>query len=304
MNTQNGQEAEGEPAPQASTWSQDRRLKFIEFRLRWDGRINRNDLTDFFSLSVPQASADLSKYSEAAPLNLSYDTKAKCYVKADGFSPIYARSSSRTYLNELLALATNVIEPKSSFIGWRPDLGVAPIPGRTLDGQVLSYVVQAIREKLKLSVWYQGMSRPDPIARELSPHALAFDGFRWHVRAYCHLRSAFQDFVIGRLTDVRIGDISDVDRSADQPWNEMLTLILAPHPGLSPGGKRAICMEYGMIDGSVQLSCRQALLFYALRRLKLDQVEDPKQAASQQIVLLNREDLQPYIDQLTTKGTQ
>jgi len=145
MNEHVGTVFESDPAPQASSWSQDRRLKFIEFRLRWDGKINRNDLTDFFSLSVPQASADLSKYSEAAPLNLSYDKKAKCYVRGEGFNPIYPQSGSRTYLNELLALSTNVIESKSSFIGWKPSLGVAPIPERTLDEQVLSLVIQLVQ---------------------------------------------------------------------------------------------------------------------------------------------------------------
>lgn len=304
MNEHVGTVFESDSAPQASSWSQDRRLKFIEFRLRWDGKINRNDLTDFFSLSVPQASADLSKYSEAAPLNLSYDKKAKCYVRGEGFNPIYPQSGARTYLNELLALSTNVIESKSSFIGWKPSLGVAPIPGRTLDEQVLSLVVQSIREKRKLLVSYQGMARPDPIDRNISPHALGFDGFRWHVRAYCHLRNDFRDFVIGRLSKVTMGDTSDVEGSSDQQWNEILTLILAPHPGLSPGGQRAISMEYGMIDGSAQLHCRHALLFYALRRLRLEQTEDASQGAAQQIILVNRDKLKPYIDQLTTKGAQ
>lgn len=300
MNEHVGTVFESDSAPQASSWSQDRRLKFIEFRLRWDGKINRNDLTDFFSLSVPQASADLSKYSEAAPLNLSYDKKAKCYVRGEGFNPIYPQSGARTYLNELLALSTNVIESKSSFIGWRPSLGAAPIPERTLDEQVLSLVIQSIREKRKLRVSYQGMNRPDPVGRNISPHALGFDGFRWHVRAYCHLRNDFRDFVIGRLSEVTIGDTSDVEGTSDQQWNDILTLILAPHPGLSPGGQRAISMEYGMIDGSAQLHCRHALLFYALRRLRLEQTEDASQGAAQQIILVNRDELKPYIDQLTT----
>jgi hypothetical protein len=302
MNTHVGTVTESDLMPQASSWSQDRRLKFIEFRLRWEGKINRNDLTDFFSLSTPQASADLSKYSEAAPLNLSYDRKAKCYVRGEKFNPIYPQTGARTYLNELLALTINVIESKSSFIGWKPGIGVAPIPGRTLDEQVLSLVIQGIREKRKLRVSYQGMTRPDPIIRKISPHALGFDGFRWHVRAYCHLRNDFRDFVIGRLTDVTIEDTSDIDESSDQQWGNFLTLILAPHPGLSQGGQKAICMEYGMIDGLAELRCRHALLFYALRYLRLDQTEIENKSAAQQIVLVNRSELNPYIDEITKKN--
>jgi hypothetical protein len=148
------------------------------------------------------------------------------------------------------------------------------------------------------------MKRPNPTDRNISPHALGFDGLRWHVRAYCHLRNQFRDFVIGRLSDVTIGDVSDMEEASDQQWNNILTLILAPHPGLSPGGQRAISMEFGMTNGSVQLHCRQALLFYALRRLRLEQAEDLSQGAAQQIILVNREELSPYIHQLTAKDAE
>jgi hypothetical protein len=59
--------------PEPTTWSQDRRFKFIDYRLRWEGRLRRTDLTEFFNISLPQASADLSKYDRAAPENLKYD---------------------------------------------------------------------------------------------------------------------------------------------------------------------------------------------------------------------------------------
>jgi hypothetical protein len=45
-------------------WGQERRLEFIDFRLLWEGRLNRADITTFFRISVPQASLDLAKYQE------------------------------------------------------------------------------------------------------------------------------------------------------------------------------------------------------------------------------------------------
>lgn len=290
----------GADPPPIGNWSQDRRLKFIDFRLRWEGRINRTDLTDFFSISVPQASADLARYAEAAPLNMAYDLKVKAYVKTPNFRPIFSRSASKTYLNELLALGTEIVESKSSFIGSIPALGVAPVPARMLDGKVLEVVLQAIRENRQMKVSYQGMKRAEATERVISPHALGYDGLRWHVRTYCHLRNDFLDMVVGRMNDVSIGEASDVDRASDRPWNTKLTMVLGPHPGLSPGGKKAIQMEYAMTDhGTLKLECRQALLFYALRRFRLETLEDPDNAAAQQIVLLNRSELQPYMDGLT-----
>ena len=38
-------------------WGTERRLEFIDFRLYWEGRVNRADLTREFGISVPQASS-------------------------------------------------------------------------------------------------------------------------------------------------------------------------------------------------------------------------------------------------------
>jgi WYL domain len=286
--------------PRPSTWSQDRRLKFIDFRLRWEGRINRTDLTRFFDISMPQASADLSKYAEAAPGNLLYSGRAKAYLRTESFIPFYSRSASNTYLNELLTLEAGVMEPKSSFIGWQPDLGVVPLPKRMVDGGVLSRLLQAIKDSRRVLVRYQSMTDPEPTTCTLSPHALAYDGFRWHVRAYCHRRERFRDFVIARLSELTLEQPSDISVADDVSWNTVLTLVLAAHPKLSPQAKKAIQMDFGMDGGSVKFVCRQALIFYALRRLGLDHPEKDEPAANQ-IILLNRHDLQPYIDQFDQK---
>lgn len=288
--------ADEDDTPHASTWSQDRRLKFIDFRLRWEGRINRTDLTSFFDISMPQASADLSKYLEAAPFNLKYDGSLKTYVRSPTFEPIFARSATKTFLNELQAVASGVMEPKSTFIGSMPELGVVPIPARSLDGDALSVLLAGIREHREVSLLYQGMKRPNPVERRISPHALAFDGFRWHVRAFCHLREKFQDFVIARMINVKLGEVSAITGLGDIEWENVVPLVLAAHPALSPTAKKAVQMDYGMVNGTVTLHCRQALLFYALRQLRLEIVEDLSASAKQQIILLNRTQLQTYIN--------
>ncbi len=67
-------------AATALKWGVERRLEFIEFRLFWEGSINRADLVEVFGVSVPQASKDLTLYQERAPGNMEYDTRAKRYV--------------------------------------------------------------------------------------------------------------------------------------------------------------------------------------------------------------------------------
>lgn len=48
----------------SNKWSRGRRIEFIDFRLSVDGKINRADLVDFFGISIPQASLDLSYYRD------------------------------------------------------------------------------------------------------------------------------------------------------------------------------------------------------------------------------------------------
>jgi hypothetical protein len=43
-------------------WSVEQRLEFIEFRLFWEGHVNRSDVMEKFGLSVNQASSDLNRY--------------------------------------------------------------------------------------------------------------------------------------------------------------------------------------------------------------------------------------------------
>ena len=42
-------------------WGVEQRLEFIEFRLFWEGHVNRSDLMDQFGVSVNQASTDLNR---------------------------------------------------------------------------------------------------------------------------------------------------------------------------------------------------------------------------------------------------
>lgn len=268
-------------------WSQDRRLEFIDFRLRWDGRLNRSDLTDFFGISVPQASLDIAKYTELAAGNLTYDRSSRVYVAATAFQPLYPSSDAERYLNGLLAQGTGLDAGQSSFLAWAPPAATVPSPGRTFRVDVLVALLRAIREGTAIRVLYQSMTRPHPTVRVLAPHALAHDGFRWHARAYCHTRKQFRDFVIARMLDVNGFEPVAARPEEDQEWHTIVPLVLVPHPRLSESHKRAIELDFGMEDGQVEFQCRQAFLFYALRHLRLD-LDGVVKPEAQQIALKNR----------------
>ena len=291
-----------EPAePKGLSWGLESRLQFIDFRLRWERRINRLDLTDHFGISVPQASLDIAKYTELVPNNLTYDRSSKTYAATPGFRPLYQRSSAQRYLAELLATKMGVVEPAASFIGSAPETDWAPSPWRTINEQTVEAVVRAIRQQESIWVSYQSMTSLDESISLLSPHALGNDGFRWHMRAFCHKRQRFSDFVLARILRIDGFEATQVDSSQDSHWQTVLTLVLAPHPDLPAAKKRVLELDYGMEDGEVKLPCRQAFLYYTLRRLGLHTKEAPDPLA-QQITLKNRDEIQPYIDALTAQA--
>jgi hypothetical protein len=275
-------------------WGQERRLEFIDFRLQWEGRINRSDLVDFFGISIPQASIDLAKYLKIAPHNAYYNHATRAYIASPKFAPVALTASSERYLNEVLDLACGTVPREHSYLGWMPPVDTARFPTRQVRAPILRAALTAIRHRHALVVEYQSMSRAQPTQRTLSPHAIAHDGFRWHVRAFCHEHGDFRDFVFARILGVIRQMSSTADPTTDIAWHTTLQLILAPHPKLTEGQKRVIELDYGMKDGRVVLNTRRALLFYLLQHLGL--APDPRSTPqAKQIVLLNERDVIPLL---------
>lgn len=287
-----------EPKNHKTSSGQERRLEFIDFRLRWEGKLNRKDLIEHFGVSVPQASLDIAKYLELAPSNLNYDPSSRSYHSTSHFQPVFTHSSASRYLAELLATKTGVLEPSGSFIGIGVEVGYAPTPSRAMDEETIVSLVRAIKGQRSVLARYQSMSSLDS-ERELSPLALGHDGFRWHVRAYCHQKSRFSDFVLTRLSNIQENGAALATLGEDMEWNTVVTLVLVPHPDLTANKQAAIAYDYGMVGGEALLPCRQALLFYTLKHLGLAGGESP---AARQIFLKNHADVQPYLDALHSRS--
>lgn len=294
METEHMDEIPSAKPERGARWGQDRRLEFIEYRLRWAGQLNRSDLTDFFGISVPQASLDLADYARRAPGNLTYDRSTRTYVLGSEFSPVFKGTNHERYLNDLLRQAYAIESPDESFLGWHPGVAVPPTPWRHLDGRMVGIIIEAIRSNRALRVVYQSLSRLTPFSRKLSPHSLAYDGQRWHVRAYCHARQDFRDFLISRILEIEGAEPDQSRASEDSDWNNLVTIVLSPHPALPETQRRAIELDYGMVGGICKFQCREALLLYVLRQLRLDQPESTPPEI-QQIVLTNRLELEPLL---------
>lgn len=275
-------------------WGQERRLEFIDFRLRWDRTVNRGELVDYFRISSQQASADLAMYRKLAPQNLEYDKNLKTYRATANFKPAVARADAQVFLNRLMALSTGNLVPSASFIGWRPPHDIVRFPARPIDTGTLLRILWAIRDGEELRVLYQSMRRPAPTARWIAPHALAYDGLRWHVRAWCHENADFRDFVISRVQGVQASRKSTVSADTDTWWHTFVDVVVKPRSELTEAQKSAIEVDFGMTAGRLTLNCRKALAFYLLRQLQLDR-PDGQPPAAQPLDLVNRDELAEII---------
>jgi WYL domain len=254
----------------AERWGPERRREFIDFRLQWDGRINRGELVDHFGISTQQASADLARYAERAPGNLVYDKSAKVYRAASNFKPLSVASDARHYLGQLMDVASGATSGAASFIGWRPPSDVVHYPSRAVDTRSLLRVLWAIRDREEVRITYQSMRRPSASAIWIAPHALGSDGLRWHVRAWSYADDEYRDFVLSRIQGVSSTRKTDIDPKKDALWSDCLEIVIRPRNGLTPDQRRAVEIDYGMRRGRLVINCRKALVFYVLRQLHLD----------------------------------
>lgn len=269
-------------------WGVERRLEFIEFRLFWEGRMNRGDLMKVFGVSVNQASTDLNRYLRLAPENMVYDKRKRAYLCSSVFSPLFLRLDSDRYLSEVRSVRSGVLSREDAWLRSDPQFDEVPNPTRTVNPETLRMVLEAMRHGEAIEIHYQSFSRPSPRWRWIAPHAIGFDGFRWHVRAFCDEAGFFKDFVLGRVLEVGTVRASEAEPADDHDWHEHVDLEIGPNPGLSEGQREVVELDYGMREGKTVLRVRRAFLFYVLKRLGLEQA-DAAAPNTQHIVLLNRE---------------
>ncbi|WP_042309803.1 helix-turn-helix transcriptional regulator [Paraburkholderia terrae] len=226
------------------------RLMHVERCLFWRGELQRADLIDAFGINPIQAAKDFRVYMERYPDNMEYNKSRRRYLPLPGFVP-------KLISPETLDEFAGINSPLVPIASW-------PLPNRRATPQVLQSMVTAVRERQKIEVQYQSMTGEKPTWRWLSPHAFASDGERWHVRAYCHTRNEFRDFVLGRILTTRHVKSSEVDSSNDNDWTTVVDVRVTPNPDLASEKREAIALEYDLPRKTMEatLSLRKAMLFY------------------------------------------
>ena len=274
------------------SWTLNRRLEFVDWKLFWDGRLNRNDLEETFGISQPQASVDLRHYRDAAPDNIEYNATEKAYLPGKQMWPRFLRVSADRILLQLRAFMTGALPREDLWFRDLPPVDMAPDIARNVDPGMLRVVLTAIRTGQAVNIRYQSLTSSR--WRAVAPHALAFDGYRWHLRAWCCEREDYRDFVLSRIDEWGELKSASYDPTDDVEWNTRTILKLCPHPGLTEEQRQAILRDFDMSNGCREIEVRLSMAYYFIKRMNLDLKDLPPTRA--QIQLENLTEVQAAIE--------
>ena len=113
-------------------------------------------------------------------------------------------------------------------------------------------------------------------------------------RAFSYTHHEFRDFVLARMLSAELSYSAEIDASEDTLWHEFVNVRIGAHPGLSATQKQAIVFDYGMEAGILEQQVRASLVSYFLRVMRIGRDDLTREAMAQQIVLLNRDELDKY----------
>ncbi|MDX1063885.1 WYL domain-containing protein [Sinorhizobium medicae] len=273
-------------------WGTERRLEFIELRLFWDGVVNRRELAGTFGISLQRGSADFARYLDIAPANAAYSRAANGYVRSGAFRPRFTTPDPVRHLSHLRLTSEGALDRGFSGSGQMPSFDIVPGPVRRIDPLVLRSIPDAIRGRQEIEITYQSTLRTKPGRRCIAPHALAFDGFRWHARAYCAGDKTFKHFTRARVSSPGDPRPTAIDSATDKLWHHRVRTIIGPYPGLSAGQRKTVEADYGMTGGVSVTDVRAFFLWHFLKGLGIEEDAAGKPPQDQHIVvLLNRNDV-------------
>lgn len=273
------------------------RLRAIELLAYWEGRLVTNKLVAWFGVSRQQASSDIKRYLHSHnPDSLVHDPSVKAYVPVPGFRPVLTTGHINEYMDLISGLA---FEYQAVTLETDTNVAAVQLPDRAVRPEIVREIVRACRSGSSIKILYASMNNPSLHERIISPHTLVYTGFRWHVRAFCHTRSEYRDFILSRIdrTPQPVKQLAP-SPSEDKDWNSTLLLSLIPNTRLTEAQKTLVEKDYGMGDGRLQITVRKALAQYTLQRYQAAITEEEVANAAQfpiQLMESDRKKLNPYL---------
>jgi hypothetical protein len=252
------------------------RFAYLETELFWGDGVTAGQVASTFGLSRQIAQNVIDRYREEHPGQMYYDAKQRRHLPTTSFEPHYIRTTPIAFLDYLRGQALVGLYREDQ--DWsdlvvtdvdrllRPELPISTI--RT--------VLTALRRQQAVMIDYRKKDLEPGVVttRVISPHHLVFADDRYHLRAFCHTKKSYLDFVLSRILHAEIAIDDWISEEYDREWSELVELRLKPNPLLPASVQQAVLRGFEKGEpGSRSIRTRKALLFYIKRRLL---ATDPK----------------------------
>ena len=244
-------------------WAAMERLRFIERAAWWRGIVGRQDVMEVFGVGPAQVSADFQKYLELNPGSLAYSLSRKRYEGQPGMKRLLDACTLEDAITQFIDRAGRLPvtgrqdAPGSNRVDW------LVLPDRRAPEEVERRVFYAVLHGMKLEVLYASAHGKSRGWRKLMPHALAWSGHRWHARAWCLEKLAYQDFVLGRMEEARWPEaVPEPLPVRDVAWETYTTVEVRPHSALEDEQQIVIAQEFRMEKRRLRIRVRQAMVQY------------------------------------------
>jgi predicted DNA-binding transcriptional regulator YafY len=251
-------------------WAARERLRVLEMLLWWRGWVGRSDLLERFGISAAQASSDFQKYLELNGKEISYQTSRKRYEATENFT---CRLHGPTLEEAVRVLLAGEVAPEALGVaadGTSEKVAILSMPKRHAAPAIVRRIFVALLAGQRLRVFYHSVNSNTASWRYLKPAALAWDGRRWHVRAWCENNRAWRDFVLGRISKAEWPEPSGEVLPPDDDWLAWETVRLRINPELGVEAQASLKMDYGLDSEVMEVRVRRALKGYLLAELYID----------------------------------
>lgn len=235
------------------------RLKFIDLCAYVLGYVNRGLLTSRFNIEIAYASRDIKEYQEQSLGKLSYNTSLKAYEPVGWFEPMFKHTIEDAFM---------LLSEGAQKINFLPILSesqaVTSIHGVEPKLELVAPLLRAVGRGLKVEIDYISNSSGQT-QRLIAPHSLITAGNFKYVRAFDHKTGEFRSFKLNRIIHARLTNWKidvEMQKDSDQDWNELVTLELSANQSLKY--KEAIELDYGIVNGVLEVPIRKALIPFFL----------------------------------------
>ncbi|MCG9655164.1 WYL domain-containing protein [Vibrio vulnificus] len=226
------------------------RLAFIDFKVRYEGAINRGDIAREFGVSDTIASKDISLYKEITNGQNLLPTRTNT-INVEGYSPlidIKAHNALDMIFEGFCRNKLNDVHPSN----YKRACYTADLPQENV-----SIITRAIHRKKRVLCSYVSANSDKRKLRKLEPVGAYYDGLNWIFRALDlsdENKTIYKSFHFSRVIEVvETTENALASVESDAKWNSIIPMQLQLHPTLSEIQKEGYRKDFGMEEGQNEM---------------------------------------------------